>query len=226
MAVTSIVSKNIAMKPRSTTNRRGFFKTSAAITAGLTAFPTLLMAADANPENGLHIIGPKEGFSPQVGTLVSMMNWMRDTVLHSVRGLSREELDYLHDPKSNTIGAMLLHLAATETYYQDNTFEGLREFKDKARWLVPMRLGDAGRNKIKSHDLDYYTTILAETREKTLKELRKRDDRWLMTVDPKFFSGQPTNNYCKWFHVVEHESNHNGQIKWIKGRLPGARGWG
>ena len=32
----------------------------------------------------------------------------------------------------------------------------------------------------------------------------------------------PTNNYCKWFHVCEHESNHNGQIKWIKGRLPNA----
>lgn len=205
------------MKPGFTTSRRGFIKTTATITAGITAFPAMLMAN--TPNDGLHIIGPKEGYSPQVGTLVSMMNWMRDTVLRSVRGLKQEELDYLHDPKSNTIGAMLLHLAATEAFYQDNTFEGLQEFKDKARWMVPMSLGDEGRKTIKGHDLDYYTGILAETREKTLKELRKRDDKWLMTVDPKFFGGQPTNNYCKWFHVVEHESNHNGQIKWIRGRL-------
>lgn len=205
------------MKPRFTNSRRGFIKTTATITAGITAFPAMLMAN--TPNDGLHIIGPKEGYSPQVGTLVSMMNWMRDTVMRSVRGLKQEELDYLHDPKSNTIGAMLLHLAATEAFYQDNTFEGLQEFKDKARWMVPMSLGDEGRKTIKGHDLDYYTGILAETREKTLKELRKRDDKWLMTVDPKFFGGQPTNNYCKWFHVVEHESNHNGQIKWIRGRL-------
>lgn len=205
------------MKPGFTTSRRGFIQTTATITAGITAFPAMLMAN--TPNDGLHIIGPKEGYSPQVGTLVSMMNWMRDTVLRSVRGLKQEELDYLHDPKSNTIGAMLLHLAATEAFYQDNTFEGLQEFKDKARWMVPMSLGDEGRKTIKGHDLDYYTGILTETREKTLKELRKRDDKWLMTVDPKFFGGQPTNNYCKWFHVVEHESNHNGQIKWIRGRL-------
>jgi hypothetical protein len=34
------------------------------------------------------------------------------------------DLDYLINPKVNTIGALMLHLAATETYYQLNTFEG------------------------------------------------------------------------------------------------------
>lgn len=212
------------MKPDLITNRRGFIKATATLTAGLAALPTILMANDNPVEDGLHIIGPKEGFSPQIGTLVSMMNWMRATVLRSVEGMKREDLDYLHDPKSNTIGAMLLHLAATETFYQGNTFEGLSDFKDKATWSIPMGLGDEGRKNIKGHDLAYYTGILSEIREKSLAELRKRDDKWLMSVDPKFFGGQPTNNYCKWFHVVEHESNHNGQIKWIKGRLPGATG--
>lgn len=86
-----------------------------------------------------------------------------------------------------------------------------------------MNLGEAGRKTIKGNNLTYYLDILKETREKTLNEFRKRDDTWLMSVDPKFFGGQPTNNYCKWFHVCEHESNHNGQIKWIRGRLPGAK---
>jgi hypothetical protein len=214
------------MKLKATTSRRGFIKTTAALTASLTTFPTMLMATDSTVEDNIHIIGPKEGFSPQIGTLVSMMNWMRETVLRSVKGMKQEELDYLHDDKSNTIGAMLLHLAATEVFYQGNTFEGLKEFKDKATWSIPMSLGEQGRKTIKGHDLEYYTNILTETREKTLVELRKRDDKWLMTIDPKFFGGQPTNNYCKWFHVVEHESNHNGQIKWIKSRLPGATGSG
>lgn len=220
------------MKPVLTAlSRRHFIRTTAAITAGATGLATVpgtLLAHDRYVEDGLHIIGPKEGFSPQVGTLVSMMNWMRDTVLRSVYGMKKEELDYLHDPKSNTIGAMLLHLAATEKFYQGNTFEGLQDYKpaERATWEPAMELGDKGRKIIKGHDLDYYLNILKETREQTLTEFRKRDDKWLMTVDPKFFGGQPTNHYCKWFHVVEHESNHNGQIKWIKGRLPGAKGAG
>ncbi|MDF2193555.1 DUF664 domain-containing protein [Paraflavitalea sp. CAU 1676] len=211
-----------------TANRRSFLQKTAALTAaftGLSTFPILANSTPPQQQEGLHIVGPRQGYSPQVGTLVSMMNWMRETVLRSVKGMKQEELDYLFDPKSNTIGAMLLHLAATEAFYQGNTFEGLKDFKEneKALWLPAMSLGDEGRKVIKGHNLDYYLNVLSETRNKTLEELRRRDDAWLMTVDPKFFGGQPTNNYCKWFHVVEHESNHNGQIKWIKGRLPGAK---
>ena len=140
--------------------------------------------------------------------------------------MTMEQLDYLHDPHSNTIGAMLLHLAATEKYYQLNTFEGMKwgswNESVKKQWDVPMRLGDEGRKQLKGKNIDYYLTILKEVREKSIAELKKRDDTWLLKTDETWGWG-PTNNYCKWFHVVEHESNHNGQIKWIKGRLPGAK---
>ncbi len=209
-------------------NRRRFIKTASTVTAGLTGlalFTQTSQAQDKSPSESIHIIGPKDGFSPQIGTLVSMMNWMRSTVLRSVSNMKKDDLDYLHDPKSNTIGAMLLHLAATEAFYQANTFEGRHEYneKEKNMWGAAMSLGDEGRKQIKGNDLEHYLSILKETREKTLAEFKKRDDKWLMSVDPKFFANQPTNNYCKWFHVCEHESNHNGQIKWIKGRLPGAK---
>lgn len=208
--------------------RRHFIKSTAAITTGLTGlalFPQMSWANERLPVEGIHIIGPKEGFSPQIGTLVSMMNWMRTTVLHSVTNMKKEDLDYLHDAKSNTIGAMLLHLAATEVFYQANTFEGRQDYNDKenATWGAAMTLGDEGRKKIKGNNLDYYLAVLKETREKTIAGFKKRDDKWLMAIDPAFFGNQPTNNYCKWFHVCEHESNHNGQIKWIRSRLPGAK---
>lgn len=208
--------------------RRQFIKSTAVITTGLTGlawFPQMSRANDKLPVESIHIIGPKEGFSPQIGTLVSMMNWMRTAVLHSVANMKKEDLDYLHDAKSNTIGAMLLHLAATEAFYQANTFEGRKDYNDKenATWGAAMTLGDEGRKKIKENNLDYYLAVLKETREKTIAEFKKRDDKWLMATDPAFFDSQPTNNYCKWFHVCEHESNHNGQIKWIRNRLPGAK---
>ena len=56
-----------------------------------------------------------------------------------------------------------------------------------------------------------------------LAELKKRDDKWFAEIDPSFFGNQPTNNYCKWFHVCEHEANHRGQITMIRKRLPGSK---
>jgi uncharacterized damage-inducible protein DinB len=208
-------------------NRRRFIKTTTTLTAaavGFAFFPQTACGRDSADDN-TNIIGPKKGFSPQVGTLVSMMDWMRMVVLRSVRNLTAAQLDYLHDPKSNAIGAMLLHLAATERYYQLHTFEGKKwgtwDEAEKKRWDVPMGLGEAARNEIRGNGLDYYLNRLNEVREHTMGELKKRDDKWLLAVD-KEWSWGPTNNYCKWFHVCEHESNHNGQIKWIRSRLPGS----
>jgi hypothetical protein len=208
-------------------NRRNFLKTTtSAATAG--AFALIPGASFSEPKpfaDGLHIIGPKEGFTPQIGTLLSMMTWMRSVVLWGVENMRKEDLDYLHDKNSNTIGAMLLHLAATERNYQISTFEWSMDFKGdgKINWDAAMSLGDKGRKAIKGNSIDYYVNILNETRAKTIEEFKKRDDNWLMKVDESGFQNMPTNNYCKWFHVCEHESNHNGQIKWIRSRLPGAK---
>jgi hypothetical protein len=89
----------------------------------------------------------------------------------------------------------------------------------KKQWQAALDLGEAGRKQIQGQALNYYLETLQAVREHTLAEFRKRDDRWLLKVDPFFFDNQPTNNFCKWFHVCEHESNHNGQIKWLKNRI-------
>jgi hypothetical protein len=207
-------------------NRRHFLKATAAVTTaigGATFCSGKTLAHTAGTEDTWSIVGPREGFSTHVGTMYSMLSMMRYLILQPVQGLSVEQLDYLHDDHSNSIGSMLLHLAATETYYQLNTFQGIKwgSWNDdiKKKWDIPMNLGEEGRKNIKGHKLDYYLSILEETREKTIEEFRKRDDEWLMKVDAEW----GWNNYAKWFHVAEHESNHNGQIKWIKSRLPGGK---
>ncbi len=204
--------------------RRNFLKSAAAMTAGavlpMTSFGAaapMVMAPDT-----IMVIGPREGYSPQIGTLVSMLNYMRAAVLNYSGGLSQKQLDYLFDKDANTIGAMLLHLAATEKFYQINTFEGRQEFNDeeKKMWEAPMSLGDLGRKEIKGHDLDYYVSILTEVRSKTLEVLKTKDDEWLMAVDPEWSNAERSvNTYWKWFHVCEHESNHGGQIKFLKSRV-------
>jgi Protein of unknown function (DUF664) len=209
-------------------DRRNFIKKTASVATGITGLSILsnyVFSMDNFSTEGIHIIGPKEGFSPQVGTLLSMMTWMRNIVVLGVENMKKEELDYLHDPNANTIGAMLLHLAATERQYQIKTFEWDIDFRGdgKINWDAAMRLGDKGRKFLKGKELNYYLDILTETRLMTINEFKKRDDNWLFKIDAAGFQDMPTNNYCKWFHVCEHESNHNGQIKWIKSRLSGAK---
>ncbi len=205
--------------------RRNFLKVTAALTTGIAGL-TMLSEEGRTEDADLTIVGPKKGYTPQVGTLVSEMAFMRDQVLRSTKGMSQKDLDFLLDDKANRIGALLLHLAAVEKFYQLNTLEGLAPDKMpeawKEKWGMPMELGEPARKGIVGNGLEYYVNILGETREKTLAEFRKRDDAWLMAVD-KTWGWGPTNNYCKWFHVAEHEANHNGQIKFLKSRLPGAK---
>ena len=208
-------------------SRRNFVKKASLFTAGIAGLSMVPVAAiaGASADEGINIVGPKAGYSPQIGTLVSMMDWMRSVILRPVQGMTVDQLDYVHDAHSNSIGAMLYHLAATEKYYQLHTFENMKwgswSNSIKKEWDIPMGLGENARKSIKGNPLDFYLEKLQKVREASLAELKKRDDKWLLTVDKSWPWG-PTNNYCKWFHVVEHESNHNGQIKYIKGRLPGA----
>ncbi len=164
---------------------------------------------------GLSVFGPRSGFTPQISILVSQLDWMRRVVLTRLGNLTQADLDWLPRPDGNTIGALLLHLAATETYYQFHTFGGLpwptTSPETKKRFGPAMKLGDLGRTLIRGHELSFYLDTLRAVREHTLSELRKREDTWLMTVDENWGWG-PTNNLCKWFHVCEHESHHLGQI--------------
>ncbi len=211
------------MKPTKTKSRRDFLRASGVLGAGLLLpIPGFASENTTPSNNNIHEFGKREGYSDQLSILVSMMDWMRSTVLRSVDGLSQKDLDFLLDKESNSIGAMLIHLAATERFYQIHTFDG-RDWgdwdeKDADRWQTGMSLGTKAQKEIKGHSLSYYKDQLAEVREFSLEKLKSLDDSWLMK-STTFFGGQPTNNYCKWFHVVEHESNHNGQMKFIKSRI-------
>ena len=89
-------------------DRRSFLKHSALLSAGLCGLGGEMLhpepAAAASDPAGLDIIGPKPGYTPQVGTFVSMLTWMREAngVITATKGLTQADLDYLFDPKANT----------------------------------------------------------------------------------------------------------------------------
>ncbi|HTF63255.1 MAG TPA: DinB family protein [Edaphobacter sp.] len=119
-----------------------------------------------SPLAGLSVFGPRAGYSPQVSILVSQLDWMRRVVLTRLQNLTREDLDWLPSLDGNTIGALLLHLAASETYYQFYTFDGLpwptTSPETKKRFGPAMKLGDLGRRLVRNHDLPFYLDTLTE----------------------------------------------------------------
>jgi uncharacterized damage-inducible protein DinB len=155
-------------------------------------------------------------FTPHIGHLVMMMNYARLTTLRAVDGLTAEQLDYLMDGKSNSIGMLLAHIAAVEVEYQAVTFQGRDLSKHEEQSLGPaLDLGELGRKEIKGHDLSYYLTNLEEVRNKTLEELARQDDVWLYK-ETDWWGGHKANNYFKWFHVLEDEVSHRGQMRIIR----------
>lgn len=167
-------------------------------------------------ERDIFLIAEIPGFTPQIGRLVSMMNYVRSTTLSAVAGLGVEELDYLHDSQSNSIGVLLSHIAAAEVGYQAVTFDGRGlDEAEKREWGAALDLGERARREIKGHALDYYVNRLEQVRVKTLAELGRRTDEWLEDWTSSS-SGQRVNNHFKWFHVFGHEMNHRGQIRWLR----------
>ena len=167
------------------------------------------------------VIGPTPGYSPGIGRLVAMMTYARWTTLRAVEGLTMAQLDHLHDEMSNSIGALLSHIASVEVGYQRLTFagRGVSSPAREAEWTIAAQLGDRAREEIRGKPLEYYLDGLAEVRAFTLTELAHHDDKWLDQTT-QFWNGRQANNYFKWFHVFEDELNHRGQIRWLRHRLP------
>lgn len=208
-------------------SRRNFIECGVTATAGL-VLPALWFKPPfekVKPLDDSLLIGPVKGYSPQIGTLVSMLNYNRNTIIQLTKGMAIAQLDFLFDAHANTVGALLMHLASVDKFYQVHCFEGREEFnaEEKKEWNAGLELGDAGRKEIKGHDLGFYVDKLSSTRTRTLELLKTKDDNWLLGKDVAWSKEQPVNYYWEWFHVCEHESNHRGQIAFLKSRLPGAK---
>ncbi len=171
-----------------------------------------------NMENIL-LITDIPGYTPQISRLVSMMNYARFTTLDAVKNLTQDQLDFLLDSQSNSIGALLLHFAAVEYAYQVLTFEK-RKLNDEeiSIWRPALDLGKEGQERIKGNDLEYYLKKLDEVRNRTLEYFKSVNDDWL-NVEEDFWWNNQANHYFMWFHVVEDEINHRGQIRMIRKRL-------
>ena len=165
-------------------------------------------------------IVPLEGFAPMVGALAAMLMHSRETVLDAVKDLSAHQLSHQHDEKANPIGALLAHMSAVEWFYvnasiQQRTPSG----PEWGVWGPLLRLTPATWAATKGQTLDEHVERLASVRARTMSGLREKNDAWLRESFALPWTSEPANNHWAWYHVIEDELNHRGQIRWLRSRL-------
>jgi uncharacterized damage-inducible protein DinB len=152
------------------------------------------------------------GYAPTIGRLVGILLYARQTTLAAAEGLSMAELDRLQDDSSNSIGALLAHIAVVERAYHILTFEERRATAQELAALEPaLTLGAEGRRLLRDKPLAHYQHELSEARRLTLEGLAARDDDWL---ERPLVAAPAMNAHFAWFHVAEDEINHRGQMRW------------
>ena len=144
-----------------------------------------------------------------------MLEDIKDRITAEVQDLDQAETDYLFDDRANSIGALVMHLAATEAYYQVETLEGRAFNEEDSKLWESTGLGPSGKDHNKGKPIKYYLEVWDQVREKTLSGLKEKDDRWLASNIE-----EGVNNHWVWYHVLEHAASHMGQIALVKSRLP------
>lgn len=160
------------------------------------------------------VIEIPKGYSDDIGQMVSMLDNLKARVERNVRHLDQDGTDFLLDENANSPGAIIYHLAATEAYYQVYTFEG-RGFnaEERRKWDTALNLGAKAREEFKGQPISYYLKIYDAVRAKTKALLKTKDDKWF---EEKIGN---MNIHWAWFHVMEHQANHMGQLALIVKRI-------
>ena len=148
---------------------------------------------------------PLPDYAPDIGRLVGILLYARQTTLAAVEGLSVAELDHLQDESSNSIAAT----------FEERPPSAL----EQAAWEPALTLGAEGRRLLRNEPLEHYVHELSEARRFTLESLAARDDAWL---EQPLRAAPAMNAHWAWFHVAEDEISHRGQIRWLRGRLASA----
>ena len=155
-----------------------------------------------------------KGYSNDIGQMISMLDNLKSRVERNVANLDQDGTDFLLDENANSPGAIIYHLAATEAYYQVYTFEGRGFNEEEAKkWDTALNLGEKARQEFKGKPLSFYLDLYNEVSKKTKELLKTKDDKWF-----KKKNGNMSNHWA-WFHVMEHQANHMGQLALITKRI-------
>lgn len=155
-----------------------------------------------------------EELSPRISKWYAQMYEIRQWLLHMIGDLSTEEIDFTPNKRTvESIGTLLIHIAGVEWSWIFEDIDGLEMDFEKFKHGFALR-SNVNIQQIKGNTIQFYITLLNEVREQVYQRLQSMTDADLeKTVEEgdKKFS-------IDWifFHLVEHEAMHVGQISLLK----------
>lgn len=158
----------------------------------------------------------KEGFDHKIGAMISMLEHTRSVTMEEVSGISREELEYMDDPGGNTIASLLMHIEAIEFVHQIISFEERELTEEEADiWGKALNLGNPANLHYQGLEVDEYLEALQRIRSVTVSSFSQLSDQWL-DEERRWGNGVSYNFYYIWYHVMEDEINHRGQMRLLR----------
>ena len=150
----------------------------------------------------------EDELSPRVALLYSMMEKVRERLLKRIESLSDVDIDYSpHGRRIETIGTLLLHIAAVEWSWIFEDIGGKEVDYEKWRQAFPLR---ENIDQLTGQVMKFYLDRLSEVREEVHEWIKGIDDDEL---DRLIDLGHAEVS-IEWilFHLIEHEAMHIGQI--------------
>ena len=148
--------------------------------------------------------------SPRVATWYAIMMDSRKYLIEIIEGLEEEALDFTpHERKIETIGTLLIHIAAVEWSWIFEDIDGREMDFERFKYGFSLRPNN-NIPQIKGKSKQFYLDELKDVREHVYKRLCQLKDEELETI-----VGTEEEKYTiEWimFHIAEHEMMHIGQI--------------
>jgi hypothetical protein len=110
----------------------------------------------------------------------------------------------------NTIASLIMHIAAFEVFTQKITFQARVFSNEEENYWMGAEPGKLQPELIKGFSKIDLLNRLQEARKSTLDLFKAKDDTWLKATNIVY---RNSSNYYLWFHAMEDELNHVGQIK-------------
>ena len=164
------------------------------------------------------VLTPHPGLSTGIGYYLGGMEEVRSHVVAAVKNISDDKIGKPAFLGVHSIGGLVLHIAEAEWFYMQMVFLGhqlTEEDKAMACWDI---LDDVERIARNGYTAEFCLLEAERIRNQTRDVLFSCSDKDLDRLITHERNGKTTEYNLRWIlhHLVDHESQHKGQILMLK----------
>ena len=163
------------------------------------------------------VVEALDGYTPEVGRLIWMLEATRVRLKEAVDGISLASLDWQPPDGGNRIGTLLYHIAIIEAdwlYEEALAIDWPQEITDLCAYGY--RDDDGRLSLVEGESLADHLARLDQIRAKVLDGFRHMDVKTFR--QPRHFDPYDVTPEWVLFHLINHESEHCGQIMDLRTR--------